>query len=470
MMLLSLVLIFGALVICILWRPYLGVVVTISSVAAVDLVTDFPMATSAISALGGVTLIAFCLKSIRTGTVEVTGWTKGHLLSLLFVVWIVASNPEASMGAGVRVWLWTFVQLWVIAWLTGRLLQKPKEHLVLMWLYSAVAITSAAYAIQQGSIGEGSNDMIRGEGLAGGANSAARYILVALIFLNCVRGTVKNFVLYVLVSGAIAISAVGVIFTGSRTGMLLLAGVLAMIVFDRTGGRRRQSLGLLIVVGLVFLFLAPDRVLNIFQSVGPSITRGTDTVGLRYSLWEAGLAMWRDNPLAGVGIGQFPYRLKDYDIRRFLGAHNMYIQVLAETGLIGATLFMGMLGTSFVALWRATRCANKRLSALAKAWLTAFIVLLVGGLTKHDQADKLLWICIGVSFYFELQSRHLAERAKCRISGRRKVLLTSRPIKPGSVLISARRIGRKAQHPKSTLITGDNLSFSMRMNTNEYDR
>jgi O-antigen ligase len=224
--------------------------------------------------------------------------------------------------------------------------------------------------------------------------------------------------------------------------------VLAVIVLDRTRGRQRKSLGLLFVGALVFLFFIPDRVWGIFRSVAPAIEKGTDTVGLRYKLWDAGLAMWHDHPLTGVGIGQFASHLREYGVQRSLGAHNIYVQVLAETGTIGAILFVALIGTSLVALWRATRCADKELSPLAKAWLTVFVVLLVGGLTKHDLADKLLWSCIGVGFYFELRIRHLAVRARSRIPSSRRVRLATRAVRPGTMLVPVRRMARHAQTPR----------------------
>jgi O-antigen ligase len=83
----------------------------------------------------------------------------------------------------------------------------------------------------------------------------------------------------------------------------------------------------------------------------------------------------------------------------------MYVQVLAETGIVGFLLFLTMLMSGVRALWRAVRLPNRSISALAWAWLLAFTVMLLGGLTKHDQYDKLLWITIGVSCYFDRLAR-----------------------------------------------------------------
>jgi O-antigen ligase len=126
--------------------------------------------------------------------------------------------------------------------------------------------------------------------------------------------------------------------------------------------------------------------------------------------------MWLDNVLTGVGIGQFASNLRfyapeDLPVRDYrLGAHNMYVQVLAETGIIGFSLFLMMLMSGVRSLWRAARLPNREISALAWTWLLAFSVMLLGGLTKHDQYDKLLWITIGVSCHFDRLARTVLVR------------------------------------------------------------
>jgi O-antigen ligase len=64
--------------------------------------------------------------------------------------------------------------------------------------------------------------------------------------------------------------------------------------------------------------------------------------------------MFEDHPLLGVGVGNFNSRYPDYFVRSEFRvsqghAHNIYIQMLAETGLAGLTAFL-VLTLSFLAL------------------------------------------------------------------------------------------------------------------------
>jgi O-antigen ligase len=74
----------------------------------------------------------------------------------------------------------------------------------------------------------------------------------------------------------------------------------------------------------------------------------------RMAHWQAGWRMFEDHPALGVGVGNFNTRYPDYFVRAEFRvsqghAHNIYIQMLAETGLAGLTAFL-VLTLSFLAL------------------------------------------------------------------------------------------------------------------------
>ncbi len=73
----------------------------------------------------------------------------------------------------------------------------------------------------------------------------------------------------------------------------------------------------------------------------------------RVAHWLAGLHMFIDHPVLGVGIGNYPDAYPKYFITIFtdpLGhAHNYYINIAAETGSIGLIVFLLFLFTIFVA-------------------------------------------------------------------------------------------------------------------------
>lgn len=96
-------------------------------------------------------------------------------------------------------------------------------------------------------------------------------------------------------------------------------------------------------------------------SIGQSGSTPDRSVQDRYALWSAATGMWRDNPVFGVGLKDFqryrdtyaPMSLSagsDVDdltagFRRepLLSAHNQYLMVLSEQGVVGAVSFGGLL-------------------------------------------------------------------------------------------------------------------------------
>jgi peptidoglycan/LPS O-acetylase OafA/YrhL len=60
-----------------------------------------------------------------------------------------------------------------------------------------------------------------------------------------------------------------------------------------------------------------------------------------------------------------------------------------------------MIAVALWTLWKAMRRKNS-LSGLATTWLIVLVVMVVGGLSKHDQYEKLLWLGMGTSLCFRV--------------------------------------------------------------------
>ncbi len=391
------------LVLLILRQPHWGLVIVASSLPVLEILPPVPYATSVVALLGGVTLASYFLHDLGHHTALSGRLPPGLLWGGLFVIWILVSNPAAALLPGYhdRIWLSTFVQLWLLAWLASRLLDTPAKHRLLMWAFSLAALPSAAYAIHQGVVGQSIKESIRSGGLAGGANGAARYFVTSLVLMYYLWTTTRNRLLHSGLVIGMAVVVYGAVVTVSRTGLLLLILAMGLLSIQHLKQRRWQAIVVLVAVTSVIWIFA-DNILLILGSILPAVRHGTDTVGIRYALWHAGLRMWLAHPLRGIGIGQFfaqlPFYGADLLAPRYLhdGAHNMYLQVLAETGLIGLVFFIAMLVASGRSLRRFSHLSNAVISPLMQTWSLVFILLLVGGITKHDQYNKLLWLLIGL--------------------------------------------------------------------------
>jgi O-antigen ligase len=83
-----------------------------------------------------------------------------------------------------------------------------------------------------------------------------------------------------------------------------------------------------------------------------------NTLGIRIRQYVGGIVMTVDNPLFGVGGANYPYVAPVYNLPSRLSSgnlfplHNMYIAVLAETGVPGFITYMLSISLVLVSGWR----------------------------------------------------------------------------------------------------------------------
>lgn len=405
------------LVISILRQPYVGIALTVASMPVIDLLPSIPYLSSSVILIGLLTLVGFLLHSKRLGGKRSTRSTTIYAVGAVFILWFFLSNPEAALFESDRNWILTFVQLWVLLVMAGETLDSPSKLHRVMVIFSTAAIISAFYTILSGQLTDDPLTSARVSGFTDNANAAARYFVVSLVFLTYLRALTPNPFLKLLALVGIILTFSGVFFTVSRTGILLLFMAEGLILLLQSEIRQKAQSVLIFVTAFAVLLLMSDKILSIIQSIFPAIAQGSDTLGLRYNLWRAGWQMWLEHPIAGVGIGMYPARVGPIMVA-FSGprvwsavAHNMYVQVLSETGLVGFFLFGLMLITA-LKNFRLDEGVNKPGGlSLQDSWLIAFIVMLVGGITKSDQANKLVWMMMGASVYFSQGAKILVNDA-----------------------------------------------------------
>ena len=146
----------------------------------------------------------------------------------------------------------------------------------------------------------------------------------------------------------IGLSLTALFLAGSRAG--LLAAAIGMLMFPLIMSRlpRWQRIAFIVVcaAGLIGgLALVPEDTWERIATVGTDITQGTLTH--RTVIWNAGLEVFRDHPIAGIGSGAYGTAIvRAVDIP--FVAHNSFLSVLVETGVIGETLWMGLIACLFL--------------------------------------------------------------------------------------------------------------------------
>lgn len=189
-----------------------------------------------------------------------------------------------------------------------------------------------------------------------------------------------------------ALCAFSLLISGSRFALVVVILVL-MIVYGRNLMRHVKILAPLLVGVMLILWWEGSmagRVLEIFDT--------NQELGQRFSrvyFWQAHLAMFLDHPWAGVGLVHLQEALPEYYHQigyhdKIYSAHNIYLQFLADSGLIG---FLGLcsflVGFGFAA--RRMQVATGS-SALWSLWLVTVIAGTMQNVLRDSEFLYALWV------------------------------------------------------------------------------
>ncbi|MFC2064946.1 O-antigen ligase family protein [Chloroflexota bacterium] len=297
------------LVIAIFQKPYLGIILIAASLPVADVLPDLPYVSSVTPVIGIITVLSYLISIKRKDIHYKFKFSNIHFISLVFIGWLFISNPNAAWFGEDRNWMLTYIQLWVLLWLAGELLDSSRKQKMLMWFFSIASVISAFSAIIQGQIGYSIYSSLRVDGFATGANTASRYFVISMIFLIYLRSISSSKRERFITTIGIAISIIGLFFTVSRTGILLLFVSLGLMILLQPSLKYRVQVIVLIITIVSVVWIYADNIVRIVESITPSIIYGTDTIGLRYKLWEAGWRMFIAHPIQGVGVGQYGHVL-----------------------------------------------------------------------------------------------------------------------------------------------------------------
>ncbi|MCP4417532.1 MAG: O-antigen ligase family protein [Chloroflexi bacterium] len=212
-----------------------------------------------------------------------------------------------------------------------------------------------------------------------------------------------------------AVSLLGVILSWSRGAWLSLGVATAVLILFWPRKRWHGALFLLLGAGVLLLGLQVGlipasisaRITSFSSDLRFGDVRGEDITDENYAIlerlahWQAALAMAEDHPWLGVGFGNYEPAYADYALINWpypLGhAHNYYLNLLAETGIIGLMAYLLLWTAVFWQTFRLIRGQDGWQRGIALGLLAVWVTL-----TVHHLVDKLyvnnIYIHLGVLF------------------------------------------------------------------------
>ncbi len=222
---------------------------------------------------------------------------------------------------------------------------------------------------------------------------------VALFAGTSARRRVALALMVVAMSAAIVLSY-------SRAGWVGLgAGLPLLLVPRRVRFKLVVPLALLFATGIALYFgLGAERsfVSVRLGELALNTISGVNSFAERIALWQKALAIAQRYPILGIGFGNFPSAQIAGQFRWVGGliTHNVFLTVLAELGVVGLVLFVGLLASAVRNLVAGARAyGSPELSLLSWGLLASTVSYFAGqGMAHGSLVSELMWVLIGLSF------------------------------------------------------------------------
>ena len=251
--------------------------------------------------------------------------------------------------------------------------------------------------------------------LAGNIGEKNRYAQIMLMLvplgLFMAIGT-KSRLQRILALAASGIISIGVALTFSRgaaVGFVLLFGIMFLMGYLNWKHMLAVVLGAAIVLAAVPVYTERlAELVAVSETVGSTgIDQADGAIQSRVTEGLAALLAWADHPIIGVGPGEFPLYYRQY--AEVVGikvkavdreAHNLYLGMAAELGIIGLTVFLIIVGLTLRDLARARRAVRARdpmMADLATGFILSIVAYLATGIFLHMSFIRYFWMMLALA-------------------------------------------------------------------------
>lgn len=276
----------------------------------------------------------------------------------------------------------------------------PKERIKPIIMIMAISIFIADLA----TIWQGIHGMVRPRAFASHPMILAGYLVQMMPFLvvcGLEMGSISP-KLRMVICTAVIVSIPALIFNQTRGAWLAVAVIALIYLITKIRTSRKTALvfALILVTVVAGLSQVPD-----IQRRAVTITDVSEQGANKERLlvWQGAIKIFRDHPVTGVGPGNFQDVYLDRYIvpeatERLGHAHNNFLHILAENGLVGMVGFIVMFGFILYDLGRKGIGQHR---PLALGVFLATVALLIQGFTEFNFGDsaviRMYWFILGLA-------------------------------------------------------------------------
>jgi O-antigen ligase len=300
-----------------------------------------------------------------------------------FVVWVATSYFWSEDPAKTSVRTVTCLQLLLLGWLIWQETRTSRACVALMEAYVVGAALACADAIiTHHPVHNGVARFSIGD-----PNDFGVVVVIAMVMAYYIAITSPSQPTRVASVCFLPVGALAIFLTASRTAVAALLVATLVLLFDRRNFTTRRLAiiaALAAVMTLVVVHNVSTAQLDRIGTTRSEVTSGS--LDQRTTQWSISERTFSDHPILGVGAGTF----RDIS-QQVTGvsspAHSVFLGLLADTGVPGLLLFVGVLLTlvpGFGGLSGSTR----------RAWIAIGLIWLMGAATLSWEHRKITWFLV----------------------------------------------------------------------------
>lgn len=333
-------------------------------------------------AIGGLALVSMVIERMAAGRGFRFLWPETFFL-LAFIGAAGLSSPGAVWPGWAVQATTDLTKILIVYLLILNCVDSERRLRGLVWAMVLCGLFPALGALRFYHAGLLQDGRLGWVGIFGNPNELA-YSLTILLPLAAAISADLGLLRRALIWALMGVYTLVIYLTFSRGGMLGLFAVLAFM-----GMRQRRASTRMLALGLMAAGLLAVSVYWTRDQGFTDLARDA-SFQQRITTFKTALAMFLDRPLLGVGVNcsmvAWPlYAPKALGYNTWLIVHNTFLQVLAETGLLGFVSFVAFLAFGLYRAWKLARAAarlgQERLAGLVRALEIAFWGFLVCGLS-----------------------------------------------------------------------------------------
>lgn len=298
----------------------------------------------------------------------------------LSYLWTIDTEVTSTL---IISWLQNLVMVWLI-WELGA---NRERQLMLMRAYLLGTLVSASDTLLSYLRGiEAHYQRYAGSGFDPNDLGVLLALSLPISLYLAAREGHKRVVWIYRLQQVMVVLAIGL--TSSRAALVAMAVALLYLPLASTRITFRQRCALLLLVAIgggCMLAVLPESTWKRWGGIAEEMEQGTWSA--RKLIWSVGLELFEERPILGVGAGNFPIAAQQ--VAPPIGAHNTFLSILVEEGLVGFGLFLLLLLSLVL--------PALRLPVLERyLWLIVLATWSAGVMTLTWENRKATWFLFGL--------------------------------------------------------------------------